>query len=152
MHLATPNEDFIAVANGNVTIANGDTSTVVTVTISPDTVPELTENLTIVLTGVSVADSDNILTQDLPVLDDDSLSVIVSIDENDLPYGLFIMHSGQMQLVSVKEGTTAMLTIERMGGAFGEVSVEWNTTMVSSGLQWSELSGGTVSVVVFNVT
>lgn len=148
MHLATPNEDFIAVADGNVTIANGDTSTVVTVTVSPDTVPELTENLTMVLTGVWVADSDDILAQDLPILDDDSLSVIVSIDENDFPYGLFTMHSGQLQLVSVKEGSTATLTIERMGGAFGEVSVEWNTTIVSSGLEWSELSGGTALIAL----
>ncbi len=108
------------------------------VTILSDTVPELIENFTVILTGVMVANSDDILPEDLPLYDTTPLTV--SILQNNDPFGRFTINSGQLQLVSVEEGTSATFTIEREG-SFGEVSVKWNTTLISPGLQLTELSG-----------
>ena len=137
--LATPEEDFRLVSNGNVSMADGASTAIVMATILPDSTPELQENFTVVITNVQAHNSEDVLMEDLPSFE--ATPSIVSIAENDHPYGMFTLHSGQLQEVMVKEGASAIFTIERGGGRFGEVSIEWNTSVISPGLSASEFTG-----------
>ena len=96
---------------------------------------------------------------DLPKFDDNPS--IISIIENDDPYGRFVLHSGQLQEVSVQESDTGedipvMLIVERERGTAGSVSVTWNATGVSAstndftGNEQSTIDHDVIIIVIYN--
>ena len=135
IQLASAEQDFSFILNDNITILDSSDTGAIPVTILSDTQPELRENFTVELTGVEVLGDEDILESDLPKFDDSPS--IISIIENDDPYGRFVLHSGQLQEVSVQESDTGedipvMLIVEREGGTAGSVSVTWSATGVSA--------------------
>ena len=130
-----PQQSKTFILNNNITIIDSSDTGAIPVTILSDTQPELRENFTVELTGVEVVGVEDILESDLPKFDDNPS--IISIIENDDPYGRFVLHSGQLQEVSFQESDTGedipvMLIVERERGTAGSVSVTWNATGVSA--------------------
>uniref|UniRef100_A0A1X7VF86 Staphylococcus aureus surface protein A n=3 Tax=Amphimedon queenslandica TaxID=400682 RepID=A0A1X7VF86_AMPQE len=127
-HIASASQDFEYLFNANVTIPAGRNSThsdSIEVSINSDTLPELRENLTVSLMSVSVSGvNDDSL---LPVIGNYS-DTIISIAENDDPYGLFSISISQLSTVQVHEpsGTGTLpvtLTITRSAGTNGPANV-----------------------------
>lgn len=105
--------------------SNSTDSNSIEVSIYPDTLPELRENLTVSLMSVSVlgVNDDSLL----PVIGNYS-DTIISIAENDDPYGIFSISVSQLSTVQVHEpsGTGTLpvtLTITRSAGTNGPANV-----------------------------
>lgn len=134
-HLATAEQDFPFVINGNVSIPAGYRDSTISVTVKADTIPELRENFTVQLTSVSVFGEENVDTQLLPQLE--ATTTIISISENDSPNGRFRLHIEQLQYTSVQEPADAgslpvTMTITRDAGSFGVANVTWNTLLITA--------------------
>lgn len=134
-HLATAEQDFPFIINGNVSIPAGHHDSTISVTVKADTIPELRENFTVQLTSVSVFGEENVDAQLLPQLE--STTTIISISENDSPNGRFKLHIEQLQYASVQEPADAgslpvTMTITRDAGSFGTVNVTWNVSLITA--------------------
>lgn len=136
MSLATPVQDFGFVAGGNITIPGGVGTSAVPISVVADELPELNEHFIVVLRDVEVLGVTVDDFNDLPILGNIT-DTIVTIEENDDPYGRFVIYYGnQEQQASVPEpsiGSIAViLTVEREAGTIGDVQVSWSASGVNA--------------------
>lgn len=137
-HIATAGQDFDYILNDNVTIRAGRNSTssasIIEVSVNPDTIPELRENFTVSLMSISVSGvTDQSL---LPVFGNYS-STVISIGENDDPYGIFSISVSQLNMIQVQEPSGSgvlpvTITITRSAGTNGVASVSLNVTEMTA--------------------
>lgn len=123
VHIATAGQDFQFIVNGNITIPAGVSTGYIPVTVYPDNIPELRENFTVELTGISilsVPQSSDLL----PSLEGNPTDI--SIEENDIPYGSFRLSVAQTQVQEPSTSLPLLMTITRDNGTLGTVSVTWN--------------------------
>lgn len=137
-HLATPIADFEFVVGGNTTILAGSRNANISVTIEHDDIPELNENFTVTLQAVTALGDDvSSDPTDLPTLGT-NIDTTVVIEENDDPYGRFVVYyDSRQQVARIPEpqgaGSLAvMLTVEREAGLVGNVQVKWTATGVTA--------------------
>ena len=115
----------------SVVIPSGFSTAQIPVAIYGDSIPELNESLIITITGVEVVTLGDTPTPTVTPLLGNLTSSILTILENDDPHGVFVIYgSGGAGEVYVGEPDSlnfvVMLTVERLGGTFGAVSVLWN--------------------------
>uniref|UniRef100_A0ABM5FTD0 Adhesion G-protein coupled receptor V1 isoform X1 n=1 Tax=Pogona vitticeps TaxID=103695 RepID=A0ABM5FTD0_9SAUR len=136
---AIENEDY-RLENKTVFMAENTTTTLVTVIILPDIVPELQERFVINITSVKLLDSS--LTGGQPTVKRLGLEIAeIIIEENDDPRGIFYFN-----VTKDMSGTVAgyelpfpdsviKLPVVRKGGKFGSVNLYWEATPITASLE-----------------
>ena len=130
-------------------------STQLLVTINDDTLPEVSETLSLSLASVELTQdinggrdfdfSGDPSTIDLPPRLGSVTQFTITILENDDPYGIITFTSSTLV---VTEGDTAVLSLERTGGTFGLVVL--TVTVTSGTADTSDYTDITNSQVVFS--
>jgi G-protein coupled receptor 98 len=118
------------------TIADGSRWGFINITINPDTVPELDETFHVVITSVQLSSGSAMNPSNEPTLGSNR-TADVTILLNDEPHGSFqILSEGRMNVTVREQDKLAVpMTVERIGGTLGSVSVDWY------GISKSALSG-----------
>ncbi|KAG9488005.1 hypothetical protein GDO78_007684 [Eleutherodactylus coqui] len=114
----------LAFTSGNVTFQIGQMDANITVFVSPDDVPELDKDFSIVLTNVSSGR--------LGYLINASLTIFA----NDDPYGIFIFSESNRPIKVEEKNQNISLTIQRLNGLMGSVMVSYQTIMDSETLSF----------------
>ena len=121
--------DFTVATSASTTIFSGNNSGEIVVPIADDSIPELNETFIVELNGVEVIDT-NVLAGNEPQIGSTS-SADVIILENDDAHGEFYLYvNTNMDTISVPEANefSVPLTIQRMGGTIGDVTIAWQVT------------------------
>ena len=121
--------DFIVATSASTTIFSGNNSGEIVVPIADDSIPELNETFIVELNGVEVINT-NVLAGNEPQIGSTS-SADVIILENDDAHGEFYLYvNTNMDTISVPEANelSVPLTIQRMGGTIGDVTIAWQVT------------------------
>ncbi len=150
--VASEGNDFTAVVGQTILIPDGIATSAIPVIIIGDTLPELNESLTVRLVNVElVSDSLNGSSSGTPTLGalDEARVVIL---ENDDPRGRFAIYGSNGAAVTRVSESEAFdfgvsLTVERLGGTLGTVSVQWS--VVNSSAVEGEDYTGTGAVLTF---
>lgn len=126
--VASDGNDFTAAFGQEVVIPDGQGQANISVTIIGDTVPELNESLLVTLTSVELVTP----LEEGPLLGELTEATLVIL-ENDDPQGVFtVSGNGGNAVVQVVEpddlSTGVTLTVERLQGSIGQVSVSWSVT------------------------
>ncbi|XP_048257204.1 adhesion G-protein coupled receptor V1-like isoform X2 [Haliotis rufescens] len=130
--LATANEDFGAMNNGQITIPDGAASGTIVVDIRNDDTPEIDEVFIVSLTGVALTGSDVVPFP--PQLASNVTSEVI-ISANDGTKGL-IMFGESSRSFSVQENNmNVSLAVVRDRGTFGQVSVYFYSQAITPGIQ-----------------
>jgi hypothetical protein len=143
--VASDGNDFITVVGQAVVIPDGERQASIPVTIVGDAVPELNESLIVTLTSVElVSDLSPLVEGGEPVLGELAMLTLVIL-ENDDPHGVFTVHSGDgsavVRVVEPQELSTGVtLTVERLQGSIGQVSVRWSVSR-GTALQGTDFIG-----------
>ncbi|XP_071995626.1 adhesion G-protein coupled receptor V1 isoform X3 [Engystomops pustulosus] len=114
----------LAYTSGNITFQIGQMDANITVYVSPDDVPEMDKNFSIVITNVSNGRLGNFT------------SALLTIFANDDPYGLFIFSELNRPIKVEEKNQTISLTIKRLRGLMGSVMVTYQTLMDSETLSF----------------
>ncbi|XP_040275580.1 adhesion G-protein coupled receptor V1 [Bufo bufo] len=109
----------LAFTSGNVTFQIGQMDANITVFVSPDDVPELDKEFSIVITNVSSGRLGNFT------------SASLTIFANDDPYGLFIFSELNRPMKVEEKNLNVSLTVKRLSGLMGSVMVSYQTIMDS---------------------
>ena len=124
------------------------------VTIIGDSIPELNESLIIELVGVGLIESsiEGTSSSGEPMIGAISITTLVIL-ENDDPRGRFTIYGSNglsVTRVSEPEGVSfgVSLTVERLGGTLGEVTVEWS--VVNSTAQEGSDYAGSGALLTFS--
>ncbi|KAL8615958.1 hypothetical protein ACOMHN_034634 [Nucella lapillus] len=127
--LASPGQDFTAVANSFVDIPGGATTATISVSIINDLLPEIDEVFLVRLTSVAlVGSADKTLS---PRLASSGKVAEVKIGANDGAQGV-LGFASQSRSVQVEEDTpSVVLSVLRTGGTFGRVSVSYYTQSIT---------------------
>ncbi len=129
--VASEGNDFTPVVGQTILIPDGVAMATIPVTIIGDTLPELNESLTVRLVSVELVsaslDGPSSDTPILGALDEANLVIL----ENDDPRGRFAIYgSNGVAVTRVSESEAfdfgVSLTVERLGGTLGVVSVQWS--------------------------
>ena len=121
--------DFTVTTNAATTIFSGNDTGEILVAITNDSMPELNEIFAVEIIAVEVIGR-NVLPGNEPVIGSTS-SAEVTILENDDAHGEFFLYvNTDMDSISVPEADqfSAPLTIQRMGGTIGDVTVAWRVS------------------------
>ncbi|XP_034025926.1 adhesion G-protein coupled receptor V1 isoform X1 [Thalassophryne amazonica] len=126
-------EDFLALS-GTVMILEGEREAEIVVSLMPDSVPELEEVYTILLTAVeggATLDTNPNLT-----------STRIRVPANDEPHGVFTLNPEQQSIEVVGSGSEVsrvlVVNVTRLAGLFGNVSVAYKIR----GMDIEEILGG----------
>ena len=119
---ATPNVDYNATTNSSITIASGQDSGSILITIPDDLDPELAETFDVVLERVELDGASSAVPPELGVVQRVPVTIITSDDAN----GLVIIKAvnadagshGSRKTVAEVQGLSVHLTIERLKGSF----------------------------------
>lgn len=116
------------------------------VSIIGDSVPELNESFSMILTAVEVVGSAVENTAETPVLGPLSDATVV-IAQNDDPHGRFVLtaSNGENEIrVMESDNFGVSLTVDRQGGAIGDVQVAWavipENSTATEGIDYAGLS------------
>jgi hypothetical protein len=113
--LATAGTDFLATAEANVSLANGDASGLIPIFILPDNVPELSKKFLVQLTGVELISADVVGNPNYRPLLGNVTKATVYIAANDYPHGLFIVYGKGPLIINAEQQRAVQLFIERTG-------------------------------------
>ena len=146
--------DFTTIASSSFTIPEGNSTGYLPLSITDDTVPELTEIFVVYLLSVEVSSGASQDSTEEPYLGSPD-TTWVSILSNDDPYGRFHIvistSSGSVGQLSVPEmeNFAVSLTVERRGGSVGTVEVSLSTSgsTATPGVDFTSIS----SVLTFAV-
>lgn len=130
--------DFLTL-RGSATILSGQRVAEIVVTLLPDTVPELDEVYTVLLSSVEGGAE----------LDTNRSSVRLRVRANDEPHGVFAIFSEHQNLLvnATDRSRYLALNISRLAGTFGSVSVGYQISYPTPGQSFTE-DRSTGSVVV----
>lgn len=139
--LATAGEDFDAI-NQTLIFESGETAQTFYINISADSIPEIDEYLFAVITRIELnpASLSSVDTSVLPSVapGNDSLAIII-ISENDDARGVVQLSASA---VTTAEPSRDFLSLQRLEGTFGNVSVEWEaTSLTADGADFSPPGG-----------
>lgn len=121
--------DFTVTTNADTTIFSGNDTGEILVAITNDSTPELNETFAVDITAVEVIGR-NVLPGNEPQIGSIS-SAEVTILENDDAHGEFFLYvNTDMDSISVPEANqfSVPLTIQRMGGTIGDVTIAWQVS------------------------
>jgi G-protein coupled receptor 98 len=138
--------DFTPVASDTITIAEGDSVGYIPLSITDDTIPELTETFIVYLRSVELTSGASQDSTEAPYLGSPD-TTWVSIVTNDDPFGRFYIsittNTGSASSVSVPEteNFAVSLTVERRGGSMGTVEVALSTagSTATAGVDYTSL-------------
>ncbi|XP_073534717.1 adhesion G-protein coupled receptor V1 isoform X1 [Phyllobates terribilis] len=114
----------LAFKSGNVTFQIGQLDANINVLVSPDDVPELDKDFSIIITHVSSGRLGNFTNASLTIF------------ANDDPYGLFIFSELNRPIKVEEKNQNISLTIKRLSGLMGSVMVTYQTMMDSETLSF----------------
>lgn len=121
--------DFVA-DRGVLDFGQGVAQQVLSLAVVDDSIPELQETCTVSLTQVSTS-SLGLGTGRIAAAADTATVVIAPSDD---PRGVFTLRNHSLGIIANEDaqapGNAFTITLERLGGTFGEVSVAWNVTRV----------------------
>lgn len=134
---ATETDDYVA-QSGTITLENKETSKIIVITLKDDTIAEGDETFTIELynpqNDVGLAQPS---TATIVIEDNESSGSSGSSAGSTGSAGASIPSQGLLSLggskLSILEGDTLTVTVDRIGGSSGEVSVEYATIQGSAG-------------------
>ena len=134
------------VASDTITIAEGDSVGYIPLSITDDTIPELTETFIVYLRSVELTSGASQDSTEAPYLGSPD-TTWVSIVTNDDPFGRFYIsvttNTGSVSSVSVPEteNFAVSLTVERRGGSMGTVEVALSTagSTATAGVDYTSL-------------
>lgn len=115
--------------SATTTIFSGNNSGEIIVPIADDSIPELNETFIVELNTVEVIGR-NVLAGNEPQIGSTSSADVVIL-ENDDAHGEFYLYvNTNMDTISVPEANelSVPLTIQRMGGTIGDVTIAWQVT------------------------
>ena len=121
--------DFRVATNASTTIFSGNNSGEIFIAVTDDSIPELNETFIVELNAVEVIGR-NVLAGNEPQIGMISSASVVIL-ENDDAHGEFYLYvNTNMATISVPEANefSVPLTIQRMGGAIGDVTIAWRVT------------------------
>lgn len=130
--------DFLTL-RGSATILDGQRLAEIVLTLLPDTMPELEEVYTVLLSSVEGGAE----------LDVNRSSVYLRVRANDEPHGVFALFSEQQKLLvnATDRSRYLALNISRLAGTFGNVSVGYQISYPTPGQSFTE-DRSTGSIVV----
>ena len=129
IHAQASPSDFTVTTNAATTIFSGNDTGEILVAITNDSMPELNETFAVEIIAVEVIGR-NVLPGNEPLIGSTS-SAEVTILENDDAHGEFFLYvNTDMDSISVPEADqfSVPLTIQRMGGTIGDVTVAWRVS------------------------
>ncbi|WP_455209182.1 Calx-beta domain-containing protein [Kaarinaea lacus] len=128
---ATMGNDYTA-QSGTLTFADGETSQTIIVPITDDSVFEGNENFSINLNSVTGGAS----------ISTPSNAVINILENDPVPAAGILQFSGSAYSVA-EDGTSLLITVTRVGGSFGSVTVDYETSdgTATAGSDFSAISG-----------
>ena len=121
--------DFTVTTNAVTTVFSGNDTGEILVAITNDSLPELNETFAVDINAVEVIGR-NVLPENEPQIGPIS-SADVTVLENDDAHGEFFLYvNTDMDSISVPEADqfSIPLTIQRMGGTIGDVTVAWRVS------------------------
>ncbi|XP_075693474.1 adhesion G-protein coupled receptor V1 [Rhinoderma darwinii] len=114
----------LAFTSGNITFQIGQMDANINIFVSPDDLPELDEEFSIVITNVSNGRLG------------DFTNASLTIFANDDPYGLFIFSELNRPIKVEEKNLNISLTIKRLSGLMGSVIITYQTIMDSETLSF----------------
>ncbi|KAH9498632.1 Adhesion G-protein coupled receptor V1 [Bulinus truncatus] len=128
-NLAKPGEDFTVLTRMSVLLLDGQMSASIPLPVINDDLPELDEQFFLMLTEAELVDG-SIAASDSPLLGQLHKASVV-IAASDSTYGVFSLFNlvdPTNRIVQVQEidKLAVNLVVERQGGTYGNVSVEWS--------------------------
>jgi hypothetical protein len=134
--------DFEA-SDQRITLIQGQRTFTYIVTILSDNIPEAREAFQLELSNLKLVGEDS-FTPNLLDWDSDSMSAVITIEQNDAAGGL-IGFQGSNTSVDVQEGSTLVLPLTRTGSALVDVEFVWRITPISADTaDFNELTGTAV--------
>lgn len=123
--------DFTVATNAFTTILSGNDSGEILVAITDDSIPELNEMFVVELNTVEVIGR-NVLAENEPQIETMSSADVIILENDDAHGEFFLYVNTDMDTISVPEADeySVPLTVQRMGGTIGDVTIAWQ---VSSG-------------------
>lgn len=125
--IATSGSDFLPGFTDSITMLQGYNRSFIPVSIIGDSVPELNESFSIILTAVEIIGSTVENTAETPELGTINDAIVV-IAQNDDPHGRFVLtaSNGENEIrVMESDNFGVSLTVNRQGGTIGDVQVTW---------------------------
>ena len=121
-------------------IPDGSNTAIITAAIVDDSEPEIDESFSVALTSVSLLNynnggrdftypGDDSLIDSLPTISDSSDTFQATIASNDDAFGVISLTTNSYE---VTEGTTLVIDVERSGGTFGTLSLQFTVDSVGA--------------------
>lgn len=129
-------------------IPDGSNTATITAAIVDDSEPEIDESFSVTLTSVTLLNynnggrdftypGDDSLIDSLPTISDSSDMFQATIASNDDAFGVISLKTNSYQ---VNEGTTLLVDVERSGGTFGTLNLQFtvqSVTALGNGIDYS---------------
>ena len=133
---AVPDSDFDAILETAVVFRNGETAKDLALVVRADTLPEIDEVLTVLLTAVSVRDGDKVgpYQGSSPRLGT-MAACNVTILENDNARGIIQFMESRTRISVNESNTVRPFLLERTEGLFHSVSVDWFTLSITGAIE-----------------
>lgn len=121
--------DFTVATNANTTIFSGNNSGEILIAITDDSIPELNETFIVELNTVEVIGR-TVLAENEPQIESASSADVIILENDDAHGEFFLYVNTNMNTISVPEANefTVPLTVQRMGGTIGDVTIAWQVS------------------------
>ncbi|KAI8777860.1 G-protein coupled receptor 98, partial [Biomphalaria glabrata] len=141
LNLATAGADFTVVTRMSIVLQDGQTTGLIQLPIINDNIPELDEQFFLTLVDAEVVNSTTDVT-DSPLLGS-LLKASIVITASDNAFGQFVVlnpSDPSSRVVQVQEinKLAVDLVVERQGGTYGNVSIEWSISLVNRTATYGE--------------